>query len=135
MIEMLLTEQGDKYVDKLPERIESFLGWTGYWNEKNYPEKIDRLYKLRCSFVHNGDSHSLRASDLLFSDELLFNLMHNIVRHIKLFPTKRQLIEYSDKVKAEKVLKIKSKVLPKTLRYFSKETIPEDFEDIDKNFS
>jgi hypothetical protein len=135
VIEMLLTEQGDKYSEKLPERIESFLGWAGYWNDDNYAEKIKELYQKRCAFVHDGNRKTVTAKDLLFSDDLVFNLMHNIVKHISIFSSKQKLIEYSDKVKAEKLLGIKSKVQPKSLQIISKNYSEEDFVQIDKNFA
>lgn len=117
IVEMLLTEQGDKYSDSLPERAEAFIGWVGYWNENKFEEQIIELYKKRCQFVHDGNSNNISVEDVLFTDDLVFNLMWNIVKHINLFPSKKAIIDFSDKVKAEKLLSIKSKVQPKTLRF------------------
>lgn len=130
VIEMLLTDQGDKYVEKLPERIEAFLGWVGYWEEKN----IKELYAKRCAFVHDGNKKEISAEDLLFSDELVFNLMHNIIKNIKIFSSKQKIIEYSDKVKCEKILGLKSKTQPKSLKFSSKEYSQEDIKGIENNF-
>jgi len=122
IVEMLLTEQGDKYSDSLPERAESFIGWVGYWKEKKFEEKIRSAYKKRCQFVHDGNSQNIEVEDVLFTDDLVFNLMWNIVKHIDIFPTKKSVIEFSEKVKAEKLLNIKSKTQPKTLRFMNRET-------------
>ncbi len=122
IVEMLLTEQGDKYSDNLPERAEAFIGWVGYWNEKKFEERIRNVYKKRCQFVHDGNSENITVEDVLFTDDLVFNLMWNIVSHIKIFPTKKSVIEFSDKVKAEKLLGIKSKTQPKTLKFMNRET-------------
>lgn len=121
VIEMLLTEQGDKYSESLSERAEAFLGWVGYWKEKNFKEKINILYKKRCVFVHDGNSINITPNDVQFTDDLVFNLLWNIVSHIKLFPSKRSIINFSEKVKAEKVLKLESSVQPKTLRFLNRE--------------
>lgn len=121
IVEMLLTEQGDRYSDSLPERAEAFIGWVGFWNEKKFEERIKELYKKRCQFVHDGNSHNISVEDVLFTDDLVFNLMWNIVKHIQLFPSKESIIEFSNKVKAERLLGIKSKILPKTFRFMNRE--------------
>lgn len=135
VIEMLLTEQGDKYSEKLPERIESFLGWAGYWEDENYSSRIKELYSKRCAFVHDGNKKEITAKDLLFSDDLVFNLMHNIIRNIKIFSSKKNIIEYSDKVKCEKTLGLKSKLQPKSLKISIKEYSIDDFKSIENNFA
>jgi len=38
-IETLLMEQQDKQKDALPERVEAFIGWIGYWHTSHYEEK------------------------------------------------------------------------------------------------
>ena len=130
IIEMLLTEQGDKYSDRLPERAEAFIGWVSNWNEKNYEKKIRELYKKRCEFVHDGNSKNIKVEDVLFTDNLVFNLLWNIVKHINLFPTKESIIEFSDKVKAEKLLGMNSKIQPKTLKFMAKEYCDDDLKRI-----
>jgi len=130
IVEMLLTEQGDKYSDSLPERAEAFIGWVGFWEEKKFEERIRDLYTKRCQFVHDGNSNNITVEDVLFTDNLVFNLMWNIVKHINLFPSKSSIIKFSDKVKAEKLLGIKSKVQPKTLRFMNRETETNDLERI-----
>ena len=117
VIEMLLTEQGDKYSTSLPERAEAFIGWIGYWKENNYEESIKELYAKRCQFVHDGNSSAISINDVLFSEDIACNLFWNIIKHIKIFPSKQNIIDFSEKVKAEKLLGVKPKVQPKTLKF------------------
>jgi hypothetical protein len=53
--------------------------------------------------------------------------MWNIITHIDTFPSKRSIIEFSDKVKAEKLLGVKSKVQPKTLKFMNRKLNGNDF--------
>ena len=48
-IEALLMKQGDKYSEVLPNRIEAFIGWVGYWANTNYKGKIKDVYKKAIS--------------------------------------------------------------------------------------
>lgn len=116
VLEMLLSRQGDKYTITLPKRIESFIGWVGYWKSEDYEDRIQGLYKKRNALVHDGNHSELRIEDLLFSDDLVLNIFDNIVNHIHLFQSKDDVIRFSDKVEAEHILGIRSKTQPKTLR-------------------
>jgi len=120
IVEMLLTEQGDKYSESLPERAEAFIGWVGYWKENNIEETIKKLYSKRCQFVHDGNSNNITVEDVLFTDNLVFNLLYNILKHIDFFPSKKSVVDFSEKVKAEKILGIKSRVQPKTLKFMNR---------------
>lgn len=115
-IELLLTKQGDHYSEKLPERAEAFLAWTIHWFMNSYDSKIKAIYKKRCDLVHAGKREIIEIEDLLFSDVLLLNVLTNIVKYPKIFRTKDDLITFSDKIQAENLLGIKSKVRPKNFR-------------------
>ena len=115
-IEMLLTKQGDHYSDTLPERAETFLGWTIQWYEYCYEDKVRDVYKKRCGMVHSGERDEITIEDLLFSDTLLLNVITNIVKHPRLFKSKEALIDYSKRIQAENLLGIRSKNRPKTFR-------------------
>ncbi|MGQ0602356.1 MAG: hypothetical protein ACT4QE_11770, partial [Anaerolineales bacterium] len=129
-LELLLTRQGDKYTDVLPKRIEAFLGWVGYWLSDNYEEKIREVYRKRCDFVHQGNSDDITKRDLIFADDLLLNLLLNIVYYIEMFHSKEKIIEFADKVDAEHKLGQKSKVRPKRLRFYSRNYLESDFDEI-----
>lgn len=130
VIEMLLTDQGDKYIEVLPERIEAFLGWVGFWSTSNYSEIIKEVYKKRCKLVHDGQWETINITDLLFTDDLLLNLLVNIVNHPKIFNSKESVINFADKVKAEHLLGVKPKVRPKSLVFFSRTYTPDDLKEI-----
>jgi len=132
-IETLLTREGDKYSEELPKRIEAFIGWVGYWKDDDYKFKIKDVYKKRCQYVHSGNDSDIEVKDLLFTDDILFNLLYNIVVHIKMFSSKEKIVQFSDKVAAEKVLGVvgaKSKVRPKTLHFISKKYNDKDLKEI-----
>ncbi|MCK4826545.1 hypothetical protein KA005_62965 [bacterium] len=115
-LETLLTRRDDKYSEKLPERSEAFVGWAKDWELYNFEAKIRDIYQKRCLFVHAGQRHHISIEDILFSDDLLLNVLTNIVRHPTIFGSKDKLIQFSEKVQSEHLLGIKTKVRPKTLR-------------------
>jgi hypothetical protein len=117
VVEMLLTQSGDKYAKTLPERAESFIGWVGFWKEKNFEDRITEVYKKRCELVHGGNSENITVNDVLFSENLVFNIMWNIIKHLNIFTSKEKLILFSERIKAEKLLGIKSKIQPNTLMF------------------
>ncbi len=59
---------------------------------------------------------SIVGDDLQASDDLLFNVFTNIVKHPKLFPSKDALADFSDDVKAAKRLGGRKRIRPKTMR-------------------
>ncbi|MPQ46887.1 hypothetical protein GCQ56_07650 [Marinifilum sp. N1E240] len=125
-IEMLLPSQ-DKYMERLPELAEAFIGWVDYWEDKNYQEKIKDAYLRRCELVHNGNSNNITVEHVIFTDDLLFNLMWNIVTHIDMFPNKESVREFSEKVKSEKLLGVKPQVQPGTLHFMNREYDIDDY--------
>jgi len=116
-IEMLLAQSDDKYLEAIPERIEAFLGWVFDWEVDKYDEKIGAAYQKRCKIVHEGNRSLVGPEDLYFTDGLLFNLLTNLVRHHEIFNCKQAIKDFCEKVKAEKLLGIPSKVRPKTLLF------------------
>ncbi len=132
-IESLLTRQGDKYTEVLPKRIEAFVGWVGYWDIDNYKERIKDVYLKRCQYVHDGNDSNIEIQDLLFTDDLLLNILLNLLSHHKIFNSKEDVIDFTTKIAAEHVLGIvgdKSKIRPKTLRFLSKQYSEDDYKKI-----
>lgn len=119
-LESLFKDKNEKFSTEFPKRAEAFLGWLGFWKDSKYEDRIDELYKKRCDFVHEGKRDEIIVEDLLFSDNLVYNLINNLVLHISLFPNKQSIIDFSRKVAAEHTLGIKSKIRPKTLTYMPK---------------
>jgi hypothetical protein len=130
-LELLLTRRnGDKAMTALPERAEALLGWLSLWNYQNFKERIKNIYAKRNDFLHKGDWSNIEIEDLLFTDDLLFNLLLNILHHPKIFHSKTALIEFSQKVEAEHILGVKPKVRPKTFQYLLSNYSGDDFEEI-----
>lgn len=132
-IESLLTRQGDKYTEVLPKRIEAFIGWVGYWNINDYGVRIKDVYQKRCQYVHDGNDTNIEIKDLLFTDDVLLNIMLNLLTHHKTLNSKEAVIDFTTKVAAEHVLGIvgnKSRIRPKTLRFLSPNYNNEDYKKI-----
>lgn len=129
-LETLLTQRDDKYSDKLPERAEAFIGWAKDWKIRNFSGKIRDIYQKRCQFVHIGERTQIGIEDILFTDDLLINVIRNIVNHPNLFGSKEKIIEFSNKVQAEHLLGIKSSVRPKTLSFLQMHYNEKDYEKI-----
>jgi hypothetical protein len=132
-IETLLIEQQDKQKDALPERIEAFIGWIGYWHASHYEDRLREVYAKRCCYVHNGTFADIQIRDLLFTDDILLNVLANILGHPRIFPSKRSLIKFSQRVSAEKILGLRSRrtgVRPKTLLHVSRNYSDDDLAQI-----
>jgi hypothetical protein len=129
-LETLLKKDGDRIEEDVPLRVEAFFGWLGAWSIKNFKAKFHELYRLRNNLVHQGRFDEIGLRHLIFLDDLLFNLLVNLVNYHELFPSKEAIIAFSEKVQAEKVLGLKSKVRPKKFRFFQNNYRKEDYEAI-----
>ena len=68
--------------------------------------------------MHDGDISTITESDVEFTDHLVHNVLNNILKHPTLFNGKDALVDFSNKVSAERLLDIppsRSKYLPKTI--------------------
>lgn len=115
-LELLLTRQGDVVGDALPERTEAFLGWVGDWKSAGFEKRIRDVYEKRCRFVHQGVRREINPVDVVFSDELISNVLTNLVWHPEIFDSKDAVVEFSEKVRAERLLGIDAGVRPRTLK-------------------
>ena len=129
-LELLLTRQQDKLSKVLPKRAEAFLGWTGLWQSQDYEARIKDVYEKRNKLMHTGEREIISKRDLLFTDDLLLNLFANLTKMPDLFASKEKIIEFAEKVEAEHKLRIKSKVQPGKLRFFSRKYSEKDFNEI-----
>jgi hypothetical protein len=115
-LETLLLERGGR-MEELAQRVEIFLGWAGFWgHDKDFIAKVQDMHKVRHRIVHQADLSELRLDHLLFSDDLVFNLLLNLVKHCQLFKRQADVIEFCRKIEAERILKLKPKVRPKSFR-------------------
>lgn len=129
-LELLLTQRDSKCIDALPKQAEAFLGWVGFWELSNYEERIREAYRKRCDFVHRGRRDHITIGDLLFTDDLLFNILTNLLVHIKRFSSKKEVIQFAKEVEAERVLGVKPRVRPQSLVFVSRTYTKDDYEGI-----
>lgn len=115
-LETLLLESGGKTED-LAKRVEAFLGWAGFWGQdESFTRKVEDMHKVRHKIVHQADTAEFTPDHLLFSDDLVFNLFLNLVKHVGLFKKQEDVIEFCRKVEAERILGLKSSVRPRSFR-------------------
>lgn len=126
-LELLLTRQGDTVGDVLPSRAEALLGWSRNWVEDGFEIKIREAYARRCLLVHQGNRDCPSREDLFFTDDLLLCLLANLVTHPTIFTSKDAVIDFSKKVEAEKLLGVKAKIRPKSLRMIRRSYRPDDY--------
>lgn len=109
VLEMLLTKRGENISGQLVRHAEYFLGWNEEWNKKGYEKRIRDIYDKRCDFVHNGNPKNIEIKDLIFTDDLIFNILNNIIRCQHKIHDIKNIFEYAKKYEAEKLLSLKSK--------------------------
>jgi len=114
---LLQLDPSERYPDLIINRYFVLFGWLTDEDPKFWKSKLERLYKLRCKMVHNGDISDIKTEDLIESDNVLFNLLYNICRFIKVFPNKQSLTNLSKKIEARRILGQKIIERP-NLRYF-----------------
>lgn len=133
-IETLLNtgERGDKLSKSLYNRINALLGWI-HSEPKQLQKMVERIYKLRCEFVHHGEYKNIMIQDLLATDELLRNLLYNICRNIRLFSSRQKIVDLAAQIEARKILAQKLR-RPNSLRYTrrSVHTITREIEQLRK---
>lgn len=116
-LETMLTVRGDKVADTLSTRAKAFLGWVGFWDTEKFEQRIERIYQKRNALVHSGDKYGVDPEDLIFTDDLLYNLIANLVSFPGVFGSKKKIVDFSEKVEAERILGLPSKVRPKGLSF------------------
>jgi hypothetical protein len=90
-----------------PKRIGAQLDWHAYWEADNYEERIKNTYKKRNALLHQGRRDEVTNQDLAFADHILVNVLRNLVSHPKLFSSKDAIVEFSEKVEAQRTLGVK----------------------------
>lgn len=129
-LEMLLTNRGERIVDMLVKRSEYFFGWSEHWDNDDYEKRIRDIYDKRGKFVHNGDIKYIQLEDLVFLDNLIFNILNNIIRFRKQIKDRNDIIDITEKYEAEKLLGLKSKYRLKKFQMTRKIYNKEDYKEI-----
>lgn len=115
-LETLLLESGGR-TDDLVRRVEAFLGWAGFWGQdKDFTDRVEDMHQVRHQIVHQADTSRFNLDHLLFSDDLVFNLLLTLVKHHRLFKNQTDVIAFCRKVEAERILGLKPRVRPKSFR-------------------
>ena len=127
---MLLTTQDDKYSRELPKRVDAFLGWIRAPAGPEFGKGVADVYRKRGALVHDGKGDDITVRDLLFTDDLIFNILCNLMRHPRLFKSKEDVLDFSKKTEAEDILGMKPTIRPKSFRVLSRTYRPEDYESI-----
>jgi hypothetical protein len=106
-IETLLVNRRETIQDVMIDRFVALFGWLKNERLEEWKEKFNRLYYLRNEFVHSGDIREITIKDLMDADEILGNLLINICKFTKLFKSKRDIIDLSNKLEARRILGMK----------------------------
>jgi len=117
-LETLLTEQGDKFPDAIVERVVLLLGWMTDEDPAPWEGVIKRLYRLRCRFVHDGETGGIGVMDLHNADVILGNVLRNICDLTRSFRRKADVLRLTKEYKARKLLGLKQ-VRPRGLSFIS----------------
>lgn len=132
-LETLLTRQESGVGSVLPERAEALLGWARLsrepdvtlWEAREYEARIEEIYRKRNALLHQGKREGISEDDIVFTDHLLLNLLGNLVARPDIFSSKDALVEFSEKVRAERILGVRLRVRPKDLRFVDNLPRPE----------
>jgi hypothetical protein len=103
-IETLVAKRSDKYPDAMIERLLALFGWLTNEDPAPWREMVERLYKLRCSYVHDGHSGDVTDTDLLDADVLLKNLLRTLCQKTNFIKSKDDLIALAQRSQASLVL-------------------------------
>lgn len=128
-LELLTTHQGDTYSTALPKRIGALIGWHQKWDREGYEEKIRKVYRMRCEYVHDGNDSRISKDALLFTDKLVFNVLWNLVKHSRRFGSKNDFIDFADKVEARETLGYERLKSPK-LKFLDVQYTQKDLEEV-----
>jgi hypothetical protein len=129
---LLLKQVQEKTEDALLRRAEALLGWVRWgevqdnegrkrrvsvWELEDFEGWIGNCVRERNRFLHGGKREGITEELLFFTDLLLLNILDNLVRFPKLFPSKDEAIAFSKKLEAERTLDVKPRVRPEGLRF------------------
>lgn len=122
-LESLLVNSSGKINEALIERLISLFGWLSNQADSEIRGSIEHLYKLRNGLVHSGNIKDITIYDLLELDIILANTLSNLCLMTKTIRSREDLINFSEQIKARKVLGQKIRERPKSLFYISKGTL------------
>ncbi|MCG8606296.1 HEPN domain-containing protein, partial [bacterium] len=86
-------ERNEQIAKVLYERLYALFGWMNNDDPQHLEQIVERIYGLRCDFVHRGDYSAITVEDLITTDEILLNLLYNICHNINFFSDRQKVIE------------------------------------------
>jgi len=131
-LEVLLTKRDDPFPGALVDRVVAFFGWVSNENVEFWRKLIQRLYELRCEFVHDGQVKNLTVRDLIIADMITANLLYNLCRLTAKIKSKNDIIELAKKLNARRILHMKMKERPKRIRFRRVSYFESDFEKLNE---
>ena len=134
-IEALLARRGEKFPQVLIDRVSAFFGWLAHDRELAWRDTIERLYKLRCSYVHDGQAGEIGLSDLDASDNLLANLLLNICRNVETFSSTDAIADFSERLDARRRLGLKLRTRQPRLQFVNRSLTPARKKRLAKRFN
>jgi len=118
-IEVLLTNEGDKFPDAIVKRLSALFGWLALEDSTSWHDLVGELYELRCKFVHDGIYKDISFFQVSKADMLLANLLDNLPKLLRIFKCKSDVISFANKLEARRILGMKL-IRPKNISFITK---------------
>ena len=99
----------NKHRDSLVERLIALFGWLHKEDRAPWEESVNRLYDLRCKYVHDGMSDDITGMDLHTSETILKNVLRNFCKNPNVIKKKEDVIAIANRYAACETLGIKPK--------------------------
>ena len=114
---LLPSGSGKKISEDLSRRAETCFGWLKSRSASVTASRVVELYKKRNAIAHRGELDVASYEDVLGADELLYNLLLNIFKHLRLWNSQEKFLSFLEKVEARRLLGFKRLGYPKGVRY------------------
>jgi len=89
---------------KLTTRCKALFGYCPLWERMEFDVALDKIYKARCSLIHEGNRKSISLDHVIISDLILSNVIGSLVFNSSRISSKSALIEHAEKAKARALL-------------------------------
>ena len=119
-IESLLKTGKGKIDRTIVEHLIALFGWLTGGDGSYWGKTVERLWKKRNEFFHEGIAEDITVRDILEADTIVYNLLNNLTRLTKQFPNQKSLNDFAEEVRARKILNMKIK---RTKLFYQKQRI------------
>ena len=135
-LETLFTRRREKRIwEILPKRVGALLYWAFYSERegedkgkakkdyeqraKMYDDRIIEVKDKRDGLLHSGYWGDITDPDLAFTDHLLVNVLANLVRFPHLFRSKSAVIEFAEKIEADRSRGVSPRARPANFMFIA----------------